>query len=225
MTTTTLAVLVPLLPFLGALAGLLLGRTAPGFVRPLAVLPTLTSLALAATVAWRQGGDRAVDAATELTPTGSVPIELALHIDGFAALTAVLVTVVATCVQIYSTGYLRDDPRYPSYAALVSLFTSAMLLVVYSGDLMVLLVGWEVMGICSYFLVGHYWETPEARAASLKAFLVTKLGDVPFLIGLFALATEAGSFRITRILGAVAPLAVRERVHAEERNRRRISSS
>ncbi|MFD7058041.1 NADH-quinone oxidoreductase subunit L [Streptomyces sp. NPDC059906] len=204
MTTTTLAVLVPLLPFLGAAAGLLLGRSAPGFVRPLAVLPTLASLVLAALVAARQGGGRALDAVTELTPTGSVPVELALHIDGFAALVAVLVGTVAACVQIYSTGYLRDDPRYASYAALVSLFTSAMFLVVYSGDLMVLLVGWEVMGICSYFLVGHYWETPEARAASLKAFLVTKLGDVPFLIGLLALATEAGSFRITKILGAVA---------------------
>ncbi|MFJ8699860.1 NADH-quinone oxidoreductase subunit 5 family protein [Streptomyces ardesiacus] len=204
MTTTTLAVLVPLLPFLGAAAGLLLGRSAPGFVRPLAVLPTLAALVLAVLVMARQGGGRAVDAVTELTPTGSVPVELALHIDGFAALVAVLVGTVATCVQIYSTGYLRDDPRYASYAALVSLFTSAMFLVVYSGDLMVLLVGWEVMGICSYFLVGHYWETPEARAASLKAFLVTKLGDVPFLIGLLALATEAGSFRITEILGAVA---------------------
>ncbi|MFJ7331821.1 NADH-quinone oxidoreductase subunit L [Streptomyces sp. NPDC101116] len=204
MTTTTLAVLVPLLPFLGAAAGLLLGRTAPGFVRPLAVLPTLASLVLAALVAVRQGGGAAVDSATELTPTGSVPIELALHVDGFAALVAVLVGLVASCVQIYSTGYLRNDPRYPSYAALVSLFTSAMFLVVYSGDLIVLLVGWEVMGICSYFLVGHYWETPEARGASLKAFLVTKLGDVPFLIGLFALATDAGSFRVTRILGTVA---------------------
>ncbi|AKZ57486.1 NADH dehydrogenase subunit NuoL2 [Streptomyces ambofaciens ATCC 23877] len=204
MTTTTLAVLVPLLPFLGAAAGLLLGRAAPGFVRPLAVLPTSVALLLAVLVAARQGGDQPVDAVTELTPTGSVPIELALHIDGFAALVAVLVGCVATCVQIYSTGYLRDDPRYSSYAALVSLFTSAMFLVVYSGDLMVLLVGWEIMGICSYFLVGHYWETPEARAASLKAFLVTKLGDVPFLIGLLALATEAGSFRITKILGAVA---------------------
>ncbi|UFQ17422.1 MULTISPECIES: NADH-quinone oxidoreductase subunit 5 family protein [Streptomyces] len=203
MTTTTLATLVPLLPFLGAAAGLLLGRRSPGLVRPLAVLPTLTALVLAVLVAARQGGGRAVDAATELTPTGSVPIELALHIDGFAALVAVLVGVVASCVQIYSTGYLREDPRYPSYAALVSLFTSAMLLVVYSGDLMVLLVGWEIMGICSYFLVGHYWETPEARAASLKAFLVTKLGDVPFLIGLFALAVDAGSFRITTILAAV----------------------
>ncbi|MGD1223267.1 NADH-quinone oxidoreductase subunit L [Streptomyces krungchingensis] len=204
MTTTTLAALVPLLPFLGAAAGLLLGRTAPGYVRPLAVLPSLTSLVLAVLVAVRQGGGPAIDSQTELTPTGSVPIELALHIDGFAALVAVLVGVVASCVQIYSTGYLRDDPRYPSYAALVSLFTSAMLLVVYSGDLMVLLVGWEIMGICSYFLVGHYWETPEARAASIKAFLVTKLGDVPFLIGLFALATDAGSFRITTVLGTVA---------------------
>lgn len=204
MTTTTLAVLVPLLPFLGAAAGLLLGRTAPGFVRPLAVLPTLTALVLAAIVAVRQGGDASVTAATELTPTGSIPIELALYIDGFAALVAVVVGLVATCVQIYSTGYLREDPRYPSYAALVSLFTSAMFLVVYSGDLIVLLVGWEVMGICSYFLVGHYWETPEARAASIKAFLVTKLGDVPFLIGLFALATDAGSFRITTVLATVA---------------------
>ncbi|MBP2584042.1 NADH-quinone oxidoreductase subunit L [Streptomyces sp. PvR006] len=204
MTTTTLAVLVPLLPFLGSVAGLLLGRTAPGYVRPLAVLPTVAAAVLAVVVAVRQGGGRAIDAATQLTPTGSVPIDLALYIDGFAALVAVLVGVVATCVQIYSTGYLRDDPRYPSYAALVSLFTSAMLLVVYSGDLMVLLVGWEIMGICSYFLVGHYWETPEARAASLKAFLVTKLGDVPFLIGLFALATDAGTFRITGVLGAVA---------------------
>ncbi|MEU4798109.1 NADH-quinone oxidoreductase subunit L [Streptomyces sp. NPDC023327] len=204
MTTTTLAVLVPLLPFLGAAAGLLLGRRAPGLVRPLAVLPTLTALLLAVLVAVRQGGGRSVEAATELTPTGSVPVELALHIDGFAALVAVLVGVVASCVQIYSTGYLREDPRYPSYAALVSLFTSAMLLVVYSGDLMVLLVGWEVMGICSYFLVGHYWETPEARAASLKAFLVTKLGDVPFLIGLFALAADTGSFRVTTITARVA---------------------
>ncbi|MFJ9189888.1 NADH-quinone oxidoreductase subunit 5 family protein [Streptomyces globisporus] len=204
MTTTTLAALVPLLPFLGALAGLAVGRTAPGFVRTLAILPTLTAAVLAGLVAVRQGGGRAIDAATQLTPTGSVPIDLALHLDGFAVLVAVLVTVVATCVQLYSTAYLRDDARYPSYAALVSLFTSAMLLVVYSGDLMVLLVGWEIMGICSYFLVGHYWETPEARAASLKAFLVTKLGDVPFLIGLFALAADTGSFRITKILAAVA---------------------
>lgn len=221
MTTTTAAVLVPLLPFLGALAGLLLVPPAtrhrpskealraplffaPGFVRPLAVLPTLAAAGLAVLVAVRQGGGAGggtapLTAATRLADTGSVPIDLALQVDGFAALVAVLVAVVACCVQIYSTGYLRDDPRYPSYAALVSLFTAAMLLVVYSDDLIVLLVGWEIMGICSYFLVGHYWETAAARSASLKAFLVTKLGDVPFLIGIFALAGDTGTFRISEI--------------------------
>ncbi|OEV11088.1 NADH-quinone oxidoreductase subunit L [Streptomyces nanshensis] len=203
MSTTTLAALVPLLPFLGAVAGLLTGRSAPGFARPLAVLPTLLSTVFAITVAVRQGGGEPVRAAAELTPTGdaALPVQLALNLDGFAVLVAVLVGVVASCVQLYSTGYLREDPRYASYAAFVSLFTAAMLLVVYADDLIVLLVGWEVMGICSYFLVGHYWETQAARAASLKAFLVTKLGDVPFLIGIFVLATDAGTFRISGITG------------------------
>ncbi len=202
MTLTTLAVLAPLLPFLGAAAALLCGRAAPGFVRPLAVLPTLAAFALTVLVAVEQGTGPATDAGTRLTPTGSVPVDLALHLDGFSVLIAVLVGLVALCVQVYSTGYLRDDPRYTSYSALVSLFTSAMLIVVYSGDLIMLLVGWEVMGICSYFLIGHYWETSEARDASLKAFLTTKLGDVPFLIGLFALADQTGTFRINGILTA-----------------------
>jgi NADH-quinone oxidoreductase subunit L len=204
VTLTALAALVPLLPFLGAAAGLLLGRSAPGFVRPIAVLPTATSFVLAAVVAARQGTGAPTDAAHRLATTGSVPVDLALHLDGFSVLAAVLVGLVATCVQVYSLSYLRDDPRYPSYAALVSLFTAAMLLVVYTGDLMVLLVGWEVMGICSYFLVGHYWETETARAASIKAFLVTKLGDVPFLIGVFALGADAGTFRINGILAAAS---------------------
>ena len=206
MNTTTAAVLVPLLPALAAAVILLTGRRAPGFVQPLAVLPTLASAAFAVLVAVRQRGAEPLLAATELTPTGNetLPIELALRVDGFAVLVAVLVAVVACCVQLYSTGYLRGDARYPSYAALVSLFTSAMLLVVYTDDLVVLLVGWEVMGICSYFLVGHYWETATARSASLKAFLVTKLGDVPFLIGILALASDAGSFRISEIVARLS---------------------
>lgn len=75
-----------------------------------------------------------------------------------------------------------------------------MLLVVFSADLVVLLVGWEIMGACSYFLIGHYWEKPDARAGSLKAFLVTKTGDIPFLFGIIALGVQAGSFRIGDVL-------------------------
>ncbi|MFD8593836.1 NADH-quinone oxidoreductase subunit L [Kitasatospora sp. NPDC059646] len=199
-----LPILVPVLPALGAAAGLATGRRYPALARPLAVLPVATAAVLALVTALQLGTGSTLDAATRLAPTGGPEISLALHLDGFTSLISVLVGLVATCVQIYSTAYLKDDPRYPSYAALVSLFTAAMFLVVYSGDLIVLLVGWEVMGICSYFLIGHHWETADARAASLKAFLVTKLGDVPFLFGLFLLGADAGTFRIGEVLRTAA---------------------
>ncbi|MFF2142690.1 NADH-quinone oxidoreductase subunit L [Kitasatospora sp. NPDC058190] len=197
-----LPALVPALPALGAAATLAVGKKAPGLARPLAIVPVAVSAVLALVVALQLGTGQALDAATRLTPTGGPDIALAIHLDGFSSLISVLVGVVATCVQVYSTAYLKSDPRYPSYAALVSLFTAAMFLVVYSGDLIVLLVGWEVMGVCSYFLIGHHWETADARSASLKAFLVTKLGDVPFLFGIFLLGADAGSFRIPDVLAA-----------------------
>jgi NADH-quinone oxidoreductase subunit L len=125
-----------------------------------------------------------------------------LRLDGLAALVSLAVGVVAFAVQVYSTAYMRGDPRYSSYAALVSLFTAAMMLVVFADDLMVLLVGWEVMGVCSYFLIGHHWEQEGARASAVKAFVVTRLGDVGFLFGIFVLATAAGSFSITQALEA-----------------------
>ncbi|WP_316523446.1 NADH-quinone oxidoreductase subunit 5 family protein [Kitasatospora brasiliensis] len=197
-----LPVLVPTLPALGAAATLAVGKKAPGLARPLAIVPVAVSAVLALVVALQLGTGQTLDAATRLTPTGGPDIALALHLDGFSSLISVLVGLVATCVQVYSTAYLAKDPRYPSYAALVSLFTAAMFLVVYSGDLIVLLVGWEVMGLCSYFLIGHHWESADARSASLKAFLVTKLGDVPFLFGIFLLGADAGSFRIPDVLAA-----------------------
>jgi NADH-quinone oxidoreductase subunit L len=85
----------------------------------------------------------------------------------------------------------------------VSLFTAAMLAVVLAGDLLVLLVGWEVMGLCSYLLIGHYRDLPEAPGAALKAFLVTRVGDVGFLLGILLLGLTAGTFRISGVLAAV----------------------
>jgi NADH-quinone oxidoreductase subunit L len=188
------------LPALAALVGLLLGRR----IRPtLIALPAAAGAAVLAIVVAASIGDDVRESSVRLTPTGALDLTLGLWVDGLAAQTAVLVTVVALLVQVYSAAYLREDPRYSSYAALVSLFTAAMLLVVYTGDLIVLLVGWEVMGICSYFLIGHHWETTAARSASIKAFVVTKFGDVPFLIGILVLATGADSFRIRDVLAAV----------------------
>ncbi|MER7750557.1 NADH-quinone oxidoreductase subunit L [Kitasatospora sp. NPDC097643] len=197
-----LPTLVPALPALGAAATLAVGKKAPGLARPLAIVPVAVSAVLALVVALQLGTGQVLDVATRLTPTGGPDISLGFYLDGYSSLISVLVGLVATCVQVYSTAYLKEDPRYPSYAALVSLFTAAMFLVVYSGDLIVLLVGWEVMGICSYFLIGHHWETADARSASLKAFLVTKLGDVPFLFGIFLLGADTGSFRIPDVLAA-----------------------
>ncbi|WP_425387313.1 NADH-quinone oxidoreductase subunit L [Embleya scabrispora] len=188
------------LPALAALLGLFLGRR----VRPVLIAVPAVLVATGLAIAVAAGiGDDVHESAVRLTPTGALDITLGLRVDGLAALSAVLVTVVALLVQIYSAAYLREDPRYSSYAALVSLFTAAMLLVVYTGDLIVLLVGWEVMGVCSYFLIGHHWETEAARSASIKAFVVTKLGDVPFLIGILVLGTGADSFRIRDVLAAV----------------------
>ncbi|GII64134.1 NADH dehydrogenase [Sphaerisporangium krabiense] len=132
--------------------------------------------------------------------TGGIPITVGLRVDPLAALLAVLVTVVALAVQIYSVGYMRDEPRYPSYSAFISLFTSAMLLVVHAGDLLILYVGWEVMGLCSYLLIGHWWEDRANSRAAVKAFLVTRLGDVGFLFGLFTLGVAAGSFRVDEVI-------------------------
>jgi NADH-quinone oxidoreductase subunit L len=202
---TELAWSVVALPFAAAVAGLLLGRRYPASGRLLAILPLAVATVIAVLVAVDapRGGEVAQNA-TELTPTGSIDILLGTRVDTLAALVAVMVCVVALLVQVYSTEYMRDDGRYPSYAALVSLFTAAMLLVVYSADLIVLLVGWEIMGICSYFLIGHHWESEEAQRASIKAFLMTKAGDVPFLFGIFTLGLGAGSFAVGDVLDAVA---------------------
>ena len=133
---------------------------------------------------------------------GDLPITFGVSLGPAALYVALAVTVVALFVQIYSVGYLHDDPRYAPYAAQVSLFTGAMLLVVSANDLIMLLVGWEVMGVCSYLLIGHDRRLPEAPAAAVKAFLVTRVGDVGFLLGIALLGVSAGSFRISDVLAS-----------------------
>lgn len=166
--------------------------------------PIALALIAAAAAACVHGTGGTSVAATKLAAAGQYTVWIGTRVSGLAAVTGILVTVVALCVQVYSVTYMEHDRRYPSYSALISLFTAAMLLVVYSDDLLVLLVGWEVMGACSYFLIGHYWDRQDARSASIKAFLVTKAGDVPMLIGIGALGVQARTFRIDPVLAYVA---------------------
>ncbi len=197
----TLVVAMVLAPFLAALAGLAIGRTRPRLVVPVALAGTAVPLVVGAVLAWfAASGDVDIAGQYAQFPTGAVPIGIDLRVDALAGFVACALAVVAFCVQVYSTAYLRGDPRYPSYAAFVSLFTAAMLLVVVADDLFVLLVGWEVMGVCSYFLIGHHWEQRDARAGSMKAFLTTRAGDVGFLFGVFVLVTATGTARISDIV-------------------------
>jgi NADH-quinone oxidoreductase subunit L len=134
--------------------------------------------------------------AMALADFGSIRVELALDVSGTAAAVAITTAFVTLLVQVYSAAYLRDDPRYIPFAAQVNLFCAAMLLVVAADDLVFLLIGWEVMGACSYLLIAHYAKLPEAPGAAAKAFLVTRFGDVAFVLGVMVLGAAAGSFRI-----------------------------
>jgi NADH-quinone oxidoreductase subunit L len=133
------------------------------------------------------------------TSVGDLSIGFDLRTDHLTVLMLALVGVVATCVQVYSIGYLHGPTRIASYTAVVTLFTAAMVAVVIADNLFVLLIGWEVMGACSYLLIGYYWERRDARAGAMKAFLMTRLGDVGFLFGIFVLGVGAGTFRISDI--------------------------
>ncbi|GAA3755809.1 NADH-quinone oxidoreductase subunit L [Plantactinospora mayteni] len=196
---TVLAALLPAVPFGLALVGLLLPQRSRAGAAALGICGAAVALAAAIGLVVALDG-RGSEASAEWIDFGGLSVTLTLRLDPAAALVAVAVATVALAVQVYSVGYLHDDDRYAPYAAQVGLFTAAMLLVVVAGDLIMLLVGWEVMGICSYLLIGHDRRLPEAPAAAVKAFLVTRVGDVGFLLGIVILGVSAGSFRITDVL-------------------------
>ncbi|WP_436971661.1 NADH-quinone oxidoreductase subunit 5 family protein [Micromonospora aurantiaca (nom. illeg.)] len=208
-----LAAILPAAPLVAGLLGLLL-PPAPGQGRAsarrtaIALGVTGAAVSLLAALALLVRVDAPVEASTTWIDLGGLRVTLGLRLDGVAVLVATAVAAVALAVQVYSIGYLRRGPhddvdvdhRYPPYAAQLSLFTAAMLTVVVSGDLIMLLVGWEVMGICSYLLIAHDRRLPEAPGAAVKAFLVTRVGDVGFLLGIALLGVGAGSFRIADVL-------------------------
>ena len=110
----------------------------------------------------------------------------------------VVVTGVSLAVHVYSLGYMHGDVRFTWFYVVLSLFTGAMLTVVIANNLIMLLVGWEIMGVCSYLLIGHWYEEHENSSAAIKAFITTRVGDVPFMFGIFALIFATG-FTTTNI--------------------------
>ena len=123
-----------------------------------------------------------------------------------------LVTFVALMVQVYSLGYMKGDPKFGWYFAVHSLFAAAMLTLVLADNFLLLYVAWELVGICSYLLIGFWHERPSAREAAKKAFIVTRIGDVGLLIGILLLWREVGSFSMTEAFNAASTGAMSEGV-------------
>ena len=141
----------------------------------------------------------------------NVGIKLAagIQIDGLAVMMMFVVTLISLLVHVYSIEYMRGDRRYTYFFAALSLFTASMLLLVVADNTLQLLVGWELVGVCSFMLIGHWWEEQANSDAALKAFLTTRTGDIGLLTGVIMTffivqrATGDGSFNIVELNDAV----------------------
>ncbi len=196
---------IPLLP---AIAFAVLGplsnraRNKAVWVSVAAVASALVLSLIAFVQVWPGGheGEAAYHASVTFASIGSVYLGVGVLLDSVSAVMLVVVTLVATAVMVYSLGYMHRDARIGWYYAVLSLFTAAMLMLVVSDNFLQLYMAWEVMGLCSYLLIGFWHEQVAPRKASLKAFLTTRVGDVGFAIGLAVMYATAGSFDFAVVL-------------------------
>ena len=196
----TLIVLLPLLGFV--LNGLLGNRLGKGFVT--AVGCGMPAIAFAAAIKCfldLKGGGWAPIAETAYvwTMVGQDSFEVAFWFDRLTAVMALIVTGVGTLIHVYSTGYMHEDKSYARYFAYLNLFLFFMLLLVLGKSLLVLFVGWEGVGLASYLLIGFWFGDMEKAAAGKKAFIVNRIGDAGFLLGMFVIYSAVGTLDMPHI--------------------------
>jgi NADH-quinone oxidoreductase subunit L len=134
-------------------------------------------------------------------------MEVGFLVDGLTAMMMVVVTFVSLMVHIYTIGYMEDDPGYQRFFAYISLFTFSMLMLVMSNNFLQLFFGWEAVGLVSYLLIGFWWKKPTAIFANLKAFLVNRVGDFGFILGIGLLVAYAGSLNYGEVFAKGSELA------------------
>jgi len=145
-------------------------------------------------------------------PSGDLKVEWALRVDTLTAVMLVVVTTVSSLVHLYSIGYMADDPYRPRFFGYLSLFTFAMLMLVTADNLVQLFFGWEGVGLASYLLIGFWYHKPEANAAAIKAFVVNRVGDFGFALGIFAVFMMTGAIDFETIF-AQAPALTGKTIH------------
>ena len=231
---------VPALPLLGALINLTLGRRlsrqAVHFVAVAAVAASFTTALwlvvgpLREAYALYKAGN--LGAVFELKETlytwievGNFKVQLAFRLDPLSSVMILIVTFCSTLIHVYSTGYMAEEKRYGAYFGYLNLFTGAMLILVLGANLPVMFIGWEGVGLCSYLLIGFWFEKEAYADAGRKAFVVNRIGDFAFLLGMFLLywatqGIDGGTsldFTALRAVGEASPEVYQQEFWGRER--------
>ena len=196
--------LIPLLPAISFLVILFFGKRLPkkGAEVGIAALTASFVIALLGALEWigEEVPRHPVHGHHEWFELGGVHFGAGFHVDGLTVMMLVVVTFISLMVHVYSTGYMDGDRRYTFFFAALSLFTAAMLLLVVADNTLQLMIGWELVGLCSFMLIGHWWEEGVNSSAAIKAFITTRTGDIGLMTGIILLFFAAGrSFDIEHL--------------------------
>jgi NADH-quinone oxidoreductase subunit L len=203
--------LIVFLPLLAAIIAGLFGRWIGSWA---AKVLTTGSLFVGALLSWPiffayigGGAEAQVVPILEWIRSGDLQVEWGLRLDALTAVMLVVVTTVSSLVHLYSWGYMEEDPGQPRFFSYLSLFSFAMLMLVTADNLVQMFFGWEGVGLASYLLIGFWYHKPSANAAALKAFVVNRVGDFGFSLGIFGTFLVFGTVSIPAILAAAPEMA------------------
>ena len=206
----SLLLLVPLAPLAGAIAcGLFGGAIGRRNAHRIAILGVLIAFVISVMTLKAVAIDGARFNATiyEWLVIGGLKMEIGFLIDGLSAMMMCVVTFVSLMVHIYTIGYMEEDPGYQRFFSYISLFTFAMLMLVMSNNFLQLFFGWEAVGLVSYLLIGFWFKKPTAIFANMKAFLINRVGDFGFILGIGLVVAYAGTLNYTEAFAKGAELA------------------
>ncbi|WP_109699078.1 NADH-quinone oxidoreductase subunit L [Chitinophaga deserti] len=202
--------LVPALPFLGALLLILFsGKTGKAGVIAIGCGSIGIAALITIIAGWQflQSGIPAYDQHLwEWLRVGDFSIGMNLRLDALSLAFTFVITFVGCLIHIYSTGYMADDPDFARFFACMNLFVGSMLMLVLADNLLLMYLGWEGVGLCSYLLIGFWYKDPENGAAARKAFIVTRVGDTAMAIALFLLVQHTGTLQLSVVLERVQTL-------------------
>jgi NADH-quinone oxidoreductase subunit L len=207
--------LIPLLPLLGFAINASMGRRLPKVVSGgLASLVMVASFAVSVFVVWQVANLAPAQRVIDQTlytwiASGDFVLDLTLRVDPLASVMILVITGIGSLIHIYSTAYMHEesDGEYARYFSYLNLFAFFMLVLVLGANFLVLFVGWEGVGLCSYLLIGFWFEKKSAADAGKKAFVVNRVGDYAFILGTLLLFVRFGTLDFQRVASAVAPLA------------------